>query len=267
MKRILFLISTTVIFLSCKENEKIIVNKISEKKDIIVEKDINSKEPNSNSDSTKTIDLGYYDTFEKLPKLTFEKINESEFNFLQSKKFIEKLKLEQNKNFFYVQTAIQKHKFEKYMDYGGNESWNGYEFLGYYPKLKLFALTESSTAKNLEFGELFLLDSISDYKYNIISFGDGSVELPIPSISNKYLVYYYNYVYQQKNCDIGVLKINDKSNPKNYLTEYSSSHSDEFAIEKIIWKSDNCFYVKGYEEIYINDEWIKRYKYYKTEFK
>ena len=208
------------------------------------------------ADTTKIIEIGYNDTYDRLPKLTFDQISETEFNSFHSKNFIQKLKIEEKENSIFIQTAIQKHKFKKYMDYGEDESWSGYEFLGYYPALNLFALTKNATSESLGFGELFLLDSINDYQYNIISFGDGSVELPIPSNNYKYLVYYYNSAYGHKNCDIGVLKINDKSRPQNYLTEFSSFHSDEFKIEKIVWKSDHSFYVKGYEEIYENRNWI-----------
>lgn len=102
------------------------------------------------------------------------------------------------------------------------------------PKLTFETITENSNSENLGFGQLFLLDSLNDYRYNIISFGDGSVELPIPSINNNYLVYFYNSVYEHKNCNIGVLKTNKKSNPKNYLNEYASYNSTDFAIEKII---------------------------------
>ena len=228
---------------------------------------MNSEKPQLKIDSSKKIDIGYYDTYEKLPKLIFETISEIEFLSLEQKKFIQTLKPEQNKDFFYVQTDLKRHKFKKYKDYGGKESWSGFKYLGYYPTTKLFAITESSTSESLGFGQLFLLDSFNDYEYNIISFGDGAVELPIPSINNKYFVYFYNSVYEHKNCDIGILKINDKSNPKNYLSEYASYNSDEFAIEKIVWKTDNIFFVKGYEEVYEDEKWIKKYKYYKTEFK
>ena len=216
-------------------------------------------------DSSKNTDIGYADKYDKLPKLTFETITENEFLSLAPKTYIQTIKPDQNKDFFYIQTDLNKHKFKKYKDYGGKESWSGNEFVGYYPDLKLFAITDNSTAENLGFGQLFLLDSVTDYQYNIISFGDGNVALPIPSLNNKYFVYYYNSVYEHKNCDIGVLKINGKSNPQNYLSEYASYRSNDFAIEQIIWKSDNCFYVKGYEEIYENDNWIKKYKYYKTD--
>ena len=248
-----------IVAISCKESLSTQSNDF-ENRETIIKSDINA-------DSTKTIYVGYPDSYEKLPKLAFDTISATEFKSLLSKKYIQDLKPVQKQNFFFIQTAIKKHKFKKYMDYGGDKSWSGYEFLGYYPASKLFAITENSTSENLGFGQLFLLDSLSDYRYNIISFGDGSVALPIPSINNKYLVYFYNSVYEHKNCDIGVLKINDRSNPKNYLAEHASFHSIEFAIEKIVWKSDNSFYVKGYQEIYENEKWVKKYKYYKTEFK
>lgn len=218
-------------------------------------------------DNIKKVDIGYYETYEKLPKLTFDTISEKEFSSIEPQKYLETLKAEQNKNFFFIQTSIKNHKFKKYKDYGGTESWSGFEYLGYYPDLKLFAITENSTSENLGFGDLFLLDSENDYNYNIISFGDASVALPIPSVNNKYFVYYYNSVYEHKNCDIGILKINDKSNPKKYLSEYASYYSSDFAIESIVWKTDNSFYVKGYEEVYENEKWIKKFKYYKTEFR
>lgn len=215
----------------------------------------------------KQVVLGYSEQFEKLPKLVFDTISESEFNQLQTKKYLTQLKPEQRGNYFFVQTAAQKHRFKKYADYGGEASWSGNELMGYYPALKLYALTENSTSENLGFGELFLLDSLTDYQYTIVSFGDGSVQLPIPSVQNKYLVYYYNAMYDHKDADIGILKINSKGQPEKYLTEYASYHSTDFAVEKIVWKSDHCFYVKGYEEVYENEKWVKKYKYYRTVFK
>jgi hypothetical protein len=266
MRKILFLIFT-IITLSCNYIQSIKIS-AAEKNDPLFKDNLSSEKKVFNGDSIKKIDLGYGDKYEKLPKLTFEITFEKEFLSLEeSTAYIQTFRLPQKGNLFYIQTAFKKHPFKKYSDYGGKESWSGYEFLGYYPAAKLFAITENSTSENLGFGQLFLLDSLSDYSYNIISFGDGSVELPIPSINNKYFVYFYNSVYKHKNCDIGVLKINDKSNPKTYLSEYASYNSTDFAIEKIIWKSDNSFYVKGYQEKYENEKWVKEFKYYKTAFK
>ncbi len=264
MKNILFL-ALIILTTSCNGNKQTEFSGI-QKIDTISKTNLSAEKLELKIDSTKRVDIGYYDTYEKLPKLTFESITEKEFLSLKQKKYIQTLKTEQNDNFFFIQTALKKHKFKKYKDYGGEESWSGFEYLGYYPTSKLFAISENSTSESLGFGQLFLLDSLNNYEYNIISFGDGSVELPIPSINHKYFVYFYNSVYEHKNCDIGVLKINEKLDPKNYLKEYASYNSQDFAIEKIVWKSDNSFYVKGYEKVYENEKWVKKYNYYKTEF-
>jgi len=264
MRIIQFLI-LTILTISCNDSKTTKIG-ITEKTDTVSKTNLSPEKPELKTDSVKNIDIGYPDTYEKLPKLTFETITEKEFLSLEPIKPMQIFKPEQNGNFFYIRTALKKHKFKKYRNYGGAESWSGFEYLGYYPASKFFAITENSTSESLGFGQLFLLDSLNDYKYNIISFGDGAVELPIPSINNKYFVYFYNSVYEHKNCDIGVLKVNDRLNPKNYLSEYASYTSQDFAIEKIVWKTDNSFYVKGYEEVYENEKWVKKYKYYKTEF-
>ncbi|ENA1795658.1 hypothetical protein ABF176_002505 [Flavobacterium psychrophilum] len=262
---ILILLFLTIFTTSCNDHKPTKIS-TAKKTDTISKTKLSSENSDIKIDGAKKVDIGYYEKYEKLPKLTFETITENEFLSLLPKKIIDTLKLEQNNNFFYVKTTLKKHKFKKYRDYGGEESWSGYKYLGYYPTSKLFAIQENSTSDNLGFGQLFLLDNLNDYEYNIISFGDGAVEQPIPSVNNKYFVYFYNSVYEHKNCDIGVLKINDKSNPKTYLNEYASYNSQDFAVEKIVWKSDNSFFVKGYEEVYENEEWVKKYKYYKTEF-
>lgn len=263
MTRILFIILTIVaaFFHNSKSQKPDFApkNKLSTKNEIGHDK--------IKKDTTKTVNIGFADKFEKLPKLTFKSITEKEFQSIGRKSYIKNLKVEENKRFFYIQTAHEKHKFKKYKDDGGSKGWNGFEYLGYYPATKLFAIAENSTAESLGFGELFLLNRSNNYSYNIISFGDARVELPIPSPNNKYFVYFYNASYQHKNCDIGVLKINDKADPKKYLREYASYQSKDFATEEIVWKSDNIFLLKGYEEIYQNGKWTKKYKYYLTEFK
>lgn len=223
--------------------------------------------PEWNEDKSKSIELGYADTYDSLPKLHFDIISESDFDKVHFEYSFTKPELKNKGVNFFVTTSSMEHNFKKYDDYGGDEGFSGYEFIGYYPQLKLYALTENSTSESLGFGELFLLDSLSDYTYKIISFGDGSVSAPIPSPSNKYLVYYDNSVYEHKNCNIGILKVNSKSSPKSYLTEYASYYSDEFAIEQLIWASDNTILIKGYEEVYENEEWVKYFKYYKANLK
>ncbi|MDF3028762.1 MAG: hypothetical protein K0S23_3069 [Fluviicola sp.] len=214
----LLTISTIVLLTSCKQQE----DKEVEKPDQIIrtpKKELTRTPSDSIKSKGKTITVGYYNNYEKVPELVFDSISEAEFNRLKAPKHLVKIKANQKGNDFFIQTAIRKHFFPKYKDYGEPESWSGYELTGFYPQLKLFALTENSTSEHLGFGELFLLDSITDYRYVLSSFGDGSVEPPIPSINGKYLVYYYNGVYENGVADIGVLKVNDKTKPDSYLKE------------------------------------------------
>lgn len=258
-----FLVSICVC--SCDSGEVSDVGN-SQQSDSTVKNTVTRDSLQKDNDGIREIDFGYYDKYEKLPKLKFIQISEDEFSMLEQRDFMDTRSPKQNKDFFFIRTAVKSYKFKKYKDYGGNESWNGYEYLGYYPETKLFAISENSTSEGIGFGQLTLLDSLSDYKFNIVSIGDDRVELPIPSINNNYFVYYYNSVYEHKNSEIGILKIHDRSNMSAYLSEYASYQSDDFAIEKIVWKSDKSFYVKGYEEVYENEDWVKKYSYYKTEF-
>ncbi len=130
----------------------------------------------------------------------------------------------------------------------------------------MYALTRATVSESLGFSELFLIDKNTDFQYNIVSIGDGAVETPIPSPSNKFLIYYYNSVYEHQNSDIGILKVNQNANPENLIEEYASFKSNYFEIEKIVWISDNSFLVKGYKEVYDGSNWIKNYTFYKTSF-
>jgi hypothetical protein len=214
----------------------------------------------------KHVVLGYVDTYEKLPKLVFSQITQAEYETYTAKFSFSENSTEPKGNFLYVETDVKKHKFKKYKDYGAQKGHAGTELLGYYTALNMYAISESSTAEGLGFSELVLLDKKTDYFYHIISIGDGRVQLPIPSKNNQYLVYFYNAAYQHKNSDICVLKVGDKANPKTYLQEYASYHSDAFAVEDIIWIDDNSFVVKGYQKMQ-NEGWKKKYQFYKTVFK
>uniref|UniRef100_UPI0018EC8AEF hypothetical protein n=1 Tax=Pedobacter sp. ASV12 TaxID=2795120 RepID=UPI0018EC8AEF len=45
----------------------------------------------------------------------------------------------------------------------------------------------------------------------------------------------------------------------------ASLHSNDFAVEEIRWASDSVFYIKGYEEVYQQQKWLKNYSYYQVE--
>lgn len=98
MKSILILI-LTISTLSCKENKLAKVEN-SKKTDSIHQTVSNSEKPELKKDSTKKVDVGFYDRFEKLPKLTFEIITEQEFMSVAEKKYIDTSKPQQNDDLF-----------------------------------------------------------------------------------------------------------------------------------------------------------------------
>ncbi len=256
VKILFFILLVTVV--SCKKvtlkKEKDVTNGDS----IVVKKIV--------ANNTKEISVGSYEKYEKLPKLTFEKISKKEFLSITPQNNIEAFLPKYEGDFFFVQTKSKIHKFQKYRNYGNEKGWNGCEPLVYYPELKMFAIVENFTSESIGFGRLFLLDSLTDCRYIIESFGDGSVALPNPSPNNKYLVYFYNYPYEHARCEIGILAIKSKANPSKYLTEYRSCSSTDFKIKRLVWESDNSFYIEAYKEVLENDTWIEKYEYYKTNF-
>lgn len=154
MRRILFLTMITLT-LSCNESKPTKID-TAKKTDTLTKTNLNSNNPELKIDSVKKVDIGYYEKYEKLPKLTFETITEKEFLSLVPQNFIQRVKPEQKNNFFYVQTAFKKHQFKEYNDYGGKESWSGFKYLGYYPTTSLFAIQENWVSDYLGFGQLFL---------------------------------------------------------------------------------------------------------------
>lgn len=54
------------------------------------------------------------------------------------------------------------------------------------PKLKMYAITDNSTADHLTFSTFVLIDSLTAQEYSIVSIGDGAIETPIPLIHSNY---------------------------------------------------------------------------------
>ena len=213
------------------------------------------------------ISVGYVANYDNLPKLKFEEISEKEF--IKSNPITTTIlpEIEKNDSHFTIKTKNDSFSFKNYKDHKGNEGWSGSEYMGYYPELAFHVVINSYTSGNLGFAELILIDDTTDNIFDIASIGDGAIAKPIPSPNKDYLIYYYNYIYEQKECFIALLKINPKerNNPKTYLTEHKSFDSKEWAIEEIRWSNNHTCLIKGYEEVYENKEWIKKFKYYKTE--
>ncbi|WP_158976917.1 SH3 domain-containing protein [Cellulophaga sp. L1A9] len=213
------------------------------------------------------ISIGHIDKYNNLPKLEFEEITEDEFNKTFSIKPVEIKKIEKNDSHFTIKTKNQSFTFKIYKDYKENGGWSGSEYKGYYPEFGFYAVQNNFTSDYLGFGQLILIDSITDNIYDIISIGDGAVEKPISSPKNDYLIYYYNFIYGgDESCFIGLIKINEQKReiPKMYLTEYKSFNSKKWKIEEIKWSDNYTCIIKGYTKTYENEKWVKHFKYYET---
>ncbi|MEN9698890.1 MAG: hypothetical protein RLZZ301_88 [Bacteroidota bacterium] len=184
--------------------------------------------------SLNQVEIGSMEAFDKLPKLEYVEITAHEFESVRQE------------NNFKLPNQIQH-----------LQKQDGLDYLGFYPTLKVHAFSEHWTSDDFGFEQLYLLDSSRNYKYNISSFGDGRVELAMPTQHPKYLVYYYNSLFDQGQADIGVLTVNDQAEPATYLTEFSSCQMPDVSIEEIIWKSDTSFYLKGYQPRFVNEKWVR----------
>ena len=243
-------------------------------------KDSNHKKEESKNKSTKQskdksieqiknniIKIGFYETYEKLPKFKIDSCTKNDFEEIEPDTTFGKLNVERNSNYFFVKTSQKTLKFKEYHE--NDRDLNGNEFLGFNDKLKLYAIQSNSYSEGLGFADLTLIDSLSDYHYQIISLGDWSVSLPTASKNNQFFVYFQNPEYESKTLSIAVLKINTKEKPKSFLKEYSSCFVDnEMSIEEIRWKDDFTFYIKAYKSEIGEDGYEKKnYKYFFAKIK
>ncbi|MGV3460309.1 MAG: hypothetical protein ACO1N9_07640 [Flavobacterium sp.] len=207
--------------------------------------------------------LGAKEKFKNLPELQFFPSTEIEFSkYITAKKA--DLTMLDSLPIFEIPTVKKHFTYRPYKDYGGEDGWKGIEVNNYYPEIKMYAVTNNWTSDDFGFSELILIDSITSKIYKVASFGDGAVSPPIISPDSKFMAYYDNTMFEQKGCTIGILKINSKKSPAKYLEEYRFYETEEFAIEEIRWINDTSFIVKGYEEVYENETWVKKNSYYKT---
>lgn len=216
------------------------------------------------SQKKNEVSIGYTETYEKLPKITFQKSTAAEYKQYKSGEGPVQLKLKETRSHFQIRTKGQPYWFKKYTSQASGDGFRGFEFFGYFPKLKMYVLTSNSTAEHLGFSDLILIDSISNYRYTIASIGDAAVEIPVPSVNNKYLLYFYNEVYQKNNCTIAILKVNDRKNPSKLLSEYRYFKTGKWAVDQIRWIDDRSFLVKAVVSPASNSAGSTSFEYYKA---
>ncbi|UIR56790.1 hypothetical protein LZQ00_02990 [Sphingobacterium sp. SRCM116780] len=241
MKKGLSMLIACLILISCRFKES---KNIKETK--VVTPEVRSEKVDKNE--KQTLEIGYFDTYEKLPKFKIDSVDQSEYYKLKATKDFEQSNVEKVDEFFYIQTSSSKLKYKEYNENTAPERLNGNEYLGFNNRLKLFAIQSNSVSEGLGFAELILIDSITNYQYRIISLGDWSVSLPKLSPNNKFMVYYQNPEYESETLSIAVLKVNETDRYHHFFKEYASCMvQNKLSIEEIRWKDDQTFYVKAYK--------------------
>jgi hypothetical protein len=221
-----------------------------------------------NVDDTKVVEIGYYEIYERLPKFRIDSVNERDFLKIPSRDAFYKTNIEGRGGNLVIRTSREKLEFKEYKNYGGETGWSGSEYLGYNSRMKIFAIRNNSTAEGLGFGEMMLIDSVTNDQYKLISLGDYSVSLPEPSVNYKYMVYYQNPEYESGTLSIAVLKIGQRHSG-HFLKEYSSCFIEgELSIEEIRWKDDTTFYLKMYKSGWDADgSELRMYTYFVADLK
>lgn len=207
--------------------------------------------------------IGYADQFDKLPKLNLLKSTQAKYDSIPVKNMLTQPKLFGDGANLSIQTKKGMLNLKKYREkVNSAEGFKGYQYAGYYPSLQMHALFSHHTAEHIGFSDLILIDDLNAKKYAIASVGDDAVQLPIPSPNGKYLVYFYNWMYQKNSSFIGVLKIGSRNHPQTLLTEKASYETKKWAVEGIKWLNDRSFIVKTSAEDKNGQAKVKQYTYY-----
>lgn len=217
------------------------------------------------SQQKNEVSIGYVDTYEKLPKISFQKTTAAEYERYEQDKTLAKPKLKETKSQFQIIAKGKPYWLKKYDSQAGSDGFRGFEFFGYFPKLKMYVLTSNATSEHIGFSDLILVDSLSNYRYAIVSIGDAAVETPVPSVNSKYLLYFYNELYKANNCTIAILKVNDRKAPSKLLTEYQYFKTDKWNVDQIKWIDDHSFLVKALVSKMENSQRSKHFEYYKAQ--
>jgi hypothetical protein len=183
------------------------------------------------------------------------------------------LKYKTDNNFLYVNTKTEKLVLEKYKnrpDENGGSKHEGYEFLGKYPKIDLFAFIEHSSAEGLGFSQFYLLDDSTQYAYELNACcTDGVGNVYLLSTNAQYIASFVNDYDNSSHLEI--FKINSKTNPKTYIQYFAYLQNENFQIAKIKWIDEQNLAIQTFEDGSLDENNVlidnkKPCKYYKVSF-
>lgn len=241
MKNIISIFILSIILFSCNKEKEIKSEPLVQKTFIDIK-------------NLKHIEVGFSIKFEALPLLEFSEITKNQYDDLKSTANSitnSPLQVKNNNYLLEINNKILQLKTESNTV---KEGENKYNYLGFYPTLNMFAFSANSSSDHLGFSELELINISNSSVYSIVSVGDDKVENPIISPQTKYLVYHYNYVYEDNKSFLGILKIN----PDKTFTEYRSFSSNNFNILETAWFGDDYVGIKA------TSDNGKTFKYYKA---
>jgi len=215
-----------------------------------------------------TITLGWQDTYDKLPTLTFENINLSEFlNYkknYRSKLNTDTSKVVSSDTAFTIRTSKSKFSFPKPPPTSSVKTKNYYVYYkGFNDHLKIYVLESYSVGSEFTFGFSFFIDSISNVKYELIEHSDYSFQPPVFSPDNRFMITYVYDLLSPNECFLGVIKITADKDSFSYK-EFASATTE--LIEELVWINNSSFAMKVNHQTYNekNKNWDDNFAYLKT---
>lgn len=218
----------------------------------------------------RTIIVGWQEIYDRLPILEFEDISKA--NFLEYKRqFKNKIKNDLSK-IILADTTFSIHTSKAILNYNRQFSDNKYidrrdfswvEYKGYINSLKLYVL-EGWVNGEFTLGSLFMVDSVSNIEYAIISDTDGPAT-PVLSPNSQFLATYASIDMEE---NVGILKIIKVTKIKGVVTykEFASAELKQLLITDLVWINDISFALKVNRKTY-NEEskkWEDNFSYVKT---
>jgi hypothetical protein len=215
----------------------------------------------------KAVNLGWQD--DTLPTLEFKDLSSKDFLRFkrQFKNRLEKdlSKIVSMDTAFIIYTSKAKLIYNtKYNKHFGQRGFRWAEYIGYLNSLDLFVL-EFWSSGEFTIGELFLIDSISNTQYNIISPCDSPATIVL-SPSNGLIASYANAATS----DDSYLQIIKVSKTKGVVTykEYAKAELDGLLIVDLVWINHHSLALKVNRPIYshITERTDDNYSYVQAEF-
>lgn len=226
-----------------------------------------AKANDSTSNAPYPVPVGYSDEYDELPKLILDSITEKEFLAAYRPQAIDSVVRDSDKEHFYITTSLGRKAYLKYDDRNDGKSWTGYEYVGYYKAINLYAVTNNFTSEDLlGFGSMELINAKTGVTYQLISLvGDSAVDTPMLSPDKDYFLYFQNADFETTDSEICIVKIDQAGSPEKYLQPVVSYRSDQFLVDKICWGKNGDIYIKGYSKAYNNEseEWIRTYTFFR----